>query len=260
MTDNNLDHIHSESVNMDQPPIQGEEIVPEMEVTAEPEATPEPLAEVEATTDTQETAEPPQEASDQEQTAEQKRLARLANDVREKNRKLIEAQAEIERLKAGQPRGFDDKDLEERLAVKEFERATQAIFKTGMDSYGQGFKQAVDSMNDVCNDPDRLNGLCEGIIAAAGTTNGHLLVKHLGDNPDVLEDMVKLSPRNQGAELAKLALQLTAPKAKPVSKAPAPMKTISATTTSTSVDPNKMSMDEFVKWSRDRDKARGKYH
>ena len=143
MTDNNLDHIHSESVNMDRPPIQGEEIVPEMEVTAEPEATPEPLAEVEATTDTQETAEPPQEASDQEQTAEQKRLARLANDVREKNRKLIEAQAEIERLKAGQPRGFDDKDLEERLAVKEFERATQAIFKTGMDSYGQGFKQEL---------------------------------------------------------------------------------------------------------------------
>lgn len=202
---------------------------------------------------------------DKQDTAEKRRIARLANDLREKNRKLAMQQAEIDRLKSGKSQEIDDRLIdqkaEERLAVKEFQKATQAIYAAGMKSYGADFTKALDALNDVCN-PDQINMLSDGIIAAAGSADGHLLVKHLGDNPDILEDIVRLAANRQGVELARLAHSLTAPKLRPVSKAPPPIKavTTSTATTTANIDPMKMSMDEFAKWSLRHDIERGRVH
>lgn len=237
------------------------QLPPEQETIQEPsQDAPEP-ADVEAPTiDSQDDHEAAPEGSDSEAIdVKDKRLARLANDAREKNRQLAEMRSEIERLKGIRTETRDqeiDRLADERarvkVAAKEFETATYTIFNNGMSSFGPRFKQALDSLNDVCADPDRVNQLCDGVIAAAGSNDGHLLIKHLGDNPDVLEDIVKLPAIGQGIELAKLAIKLTAPKIRPVSQAPAPTKGVRSTSTKTSVsNPGELPMDEFVKWSKE---------
>ena len=279
MPDDRLDHIHSES----SPAVLADsarEVPPAPTDDAEEWASrftaPAPAAQDDEEQSTDDDTAPAQEAAQdmpepehETEDARDRRIARLANDVREKNRKLAQQQAEIERLKGMRTESRDqelDRLAEERasekLKAKEFNSACDTINKAGMATYGQSFRNAVDAINDVCNDFNLLNGILESVVEAAGTTDGHTIIKHLGDNVDILEDIVGLPPHRQGAAIAKLAAKLSSPAVKPVSKAPAPIKktTANAVSTSSNVDPMKMSMEEFAKWSLDRDRKRGRIH
>lgn len=262
MTDTSLDHIKTE-------------MTPEAEaalLATMPEPVIEPVQAVEAeptnddTHDPQEAVETDPEVSEQEpDDIRDKRIARLAHDVREKNRKLTAQQAEIDRLKGSRQETRDqeiDRLADERSLQKvkerEFVNACADVLKNGNAAYGDSFKRAVDSLNDVCADAYLTNAVIECVLESAGK-DSHMLIKHLGENPDILEDIVAMPPHRQGAAIAREAAKIATPKLRPLSKAPAPIKAVktSSTTSTTAFDPANASMDEFVKWARAKDKERG---
>jgi len=276
MPDDKLAHIHSEmtdNVHLTVPTDDADQWAQQFTdpaPTAPEDTTEAPEADTgtDDTTDATQAAQASPEADPEASDVRDRRIARLANDVREKNRKLAMQSQEIERLKGMRPESRDheldrlaDERAEQKVKVKEFVSACDSINKTGIATYGQDFRKAVDSLNDVCSDPIMLNGMLEGIIEAGGTTEGAAIIKHLGENVDLLEDIVAMAPHRQGAAIAKLAAKLAAPKTRAVSKAPAPIKAVSGNaSTASGVDPMKMSMDEFAKWSRNRDIERGRIH
>jgi hypothetical protein len=75
------------------------------------------------------------------------------------------------------------------------------------------------------------------------------LAYHLASHPEELYRLSRLSPARQAAEAGKLAARIAA-KPLGVSSAPPPVKPVRGANATASVDPEKMTMDEWVKWRR----------
>jgi hypothetical protein len=75
--------------------------------------------------------------------------------------------------------------------------------------------------------------------------DAHKVLHHLGSNMDEAARILSLAPVPMALELAKLSQ--SAPKPKPVSKAPPPIKPIDGQPTGTK-SPEDMSMEEWVEW------------
>jgi hypothetical protein len=76
--------------------------------------------------------------------------------------------------------------------------------------------------------------------------NSLALANYLGDNVSELRKIAGLPPHMQGAAVAKLEMRLTAPKARPLSAAPAPGPTVSGRAAVRT--PETMSTDEWMRW------------
>jgi hypothetical protein len=78
---------------------------------------------------------------------------------------------------------------------------------------------------------------------------GPKVAYHLADNPDIARTLYTLSPTQAAREFGKLEAKLSSgPSRKVVSTAPPPPPKISATEATVDKDPDKMSMDEWLKW------------
>ena len=78
---------------------------------------------------------------------------------------------------------------------------------------------------------------------------GPRVAYHLAENPDIARTLYSLSPTQAAREFGKLEVKLSRGSArKPISTAPPPPPKISATEPEVDKDPDKMSMDEWLKW------------
>lgn len=135
-------------------------------------------------------------------------------------------------------------------------------------------EQAVQSFNDRCNGiyeqgtkdfPDfeqtltnfrYLGGLPPALVqAAAEAGDAHKILYGLGKNPDEAARILSLPPAAMGAALAKMAAAPAA--AKPVSAAPPPIKPI-AGQGRVETDPDKMPIDQWMKWHDDQQAKRAR--
>lgn len=118
------------------------------------------------------------------------------------------------------------------------------------------FAESVEDYFDVVYSPSTpISQAMAEVIAESD--HGAQLAYHLGKNPDVARSIYNLPPIMAARELGRLEAKLSAPKPPPVSKAPPPPPKIDASEPEAERDPDKMSMDEWLKW-RNKQLRRGK--
>lgn len=97
---------------------------------------------------------------------------------------------------------------------------------------------------------DSIESLTQPIaLAIIGSDISAKLVVHLGENPQEVDRISKLSPARQAAEIGKLEVTLSNAKPVKVSNAPAPIEPVGSRGSS-SKDPEEMSNKEFATWRR----------
>lgn len=95
----------------------------------------------------------------------------------------------------------------------------------------------------------------EVLEVLAASDHGPAVVHYLGDHLDTADRIQRLPPHMAAAELARIEARITAPKAKPVSKAPSPPPALGGGSAA-SKDPDQMSTEEWVVWRRNQLKAK----
>ena len=89
---------------------------------------------------------------------------------------------------------------------------------------------------------------------------GPQLAYHLAENKDAAARIAAMSPVQAARELGKIEARLTAAKdaPKPVSKAPPPPPTLKAPEGEVDPDPEKMPIDQWLKWRNKQLKSKGR--
>lgn len=131
------------------------------------------------------------------------------------------------------------------LRQKEFDEKCNSVWKNGKDNFPDwedGIKNlSATGAFDMTAHPEFLSNVIE--LEDAPT-----VVHHLGQNPEDMARILKLSPTRQAIELTRLENTLKTPKAQ-VSATPEPLKTVKGSA-KTDFDPDdpKQSMDEWLAW------------
>lgn len=202
--------------------------------------------------------------------------ARRAADAAEKRARELEA--ELARVRSGQqPSGEDTqqastedrKDGKRYVAEDEVERLVEqrarekaeadAFTETCNKVFEQGKKEFSD-FEEALTNFQHVGGMNVNFVEAAiETGHAHLLLHHLGQNPDEAYRIIKLSPIKMATELTRLAAKLTTPKADPVSGAPEPIKPPRGGRSKLEeTDPDKMTTKEWMAWREKQLKEKGR--
>lgn len=246
-------------------------------------ATPDPAQEAQSTTPA-ETVEQKQERARDEQGRFQSRINEITARAGRAERALAEREARLAQLEAqlqqrapvttDKPPAFEDfQDLNQwaaavaqhaakeaqREAEKKFsERAQQTTQEQVFGQYAErerAYAAANPDYQDAYNalaSNVRINPQVLEVIAESDV--GPAVVKHLGTHLDVADRIARLPVHKAAAEIARIEAQIKAPKAKPVSNAPAPAPTVGGAST-VSKDPDRMTSDEWLRWRNDQLKA-----
>ena len=182
----------------------------------------------------------------------------LRHNVRDTKAKLEALEAENAALKAGhkpdQPNMTDaeiNRRAAELAAANRFNEQCNNIAEKGKRDFPT-FDGALANLRAVGALGDNANPAF--LHAVAELPEAHKLLHHLGNNPDEAARINALPPLKMAIELAKIETEISAPKVKPVSKAPAPIIPINASGGNTSdLSSPDISMEEF---SRIREKQR----
>ncbi len=186
-----------------------------------------------------------------------KRIAELTRANAERDRVLAQAERKLREL---QPQAANQPDdparmvetrAQQLVAEREFNAACNAAHDKGMAEY----PDFADAMQAV----GRAGGLSPAVIEAAlETGEAHKVLYALGRDPEQAMRIRDMTPARMGVAMAKLAAQ-PAPTA-PVTKAPAPVRSISGGTVKAPDDPDKMSMAEYSAWRAKQEAARRGAH
>ena len=163
----------------------------------------------------------------------QKRIGELTRQKYEEKRQADDLRAENERLRQvlaqgqqAEPQQGDHPDVEtrarqiadQRLAEQRFNDSCNAAYASGKSEFPD-FDQAVGNLQMVGATREFLE------LATTSDAAGKLL-HHLGTDLDEAARIMALPPIQMARELTKLEFKLSQPAAKPVSKAPPPIKPI----------------------------------
>jgi hypothetical protein len=142
-----------------------------------------------------------------------------------------------------------DQKVNEAISKRDAE-AAQAADHRLTETRQQTFAERQSTVKATIQDYDAVVGAADIPIAPhvgeaiLESEKGPELVYHLAKHPEIAEKLSRMSIREADREIGRLEAQLTTP-AKPVTKAPAPMKPTAGTGTTVTTDPRKMSMEEY---------------
>lgn len=129
------------------------------------------------------------------------------------------------------------------------QRDAEAKAKSRDESFAVEFKKLPPNEQEVAN---RALVSPFGAELIKESPVGPRIAVYLGENPDLAESIALLPERLQAKELgkleAKLEAKIEAAKEPKVSSAPPPVPKIEATAPGIEKDPEKMSMNEWIKW------------
>lgn len=181
-----------------------------------------------------------------------KRIAELTRADQEKARELENAQRRLRELQPEPPADPNDpaRAVEARarqlVAEQQWNKDCNAMHDAGV----REFPDFPDRMATLA----RAGGIPNAVIEAAMETGeGHKVLYALGGDPDQAMRIRDMTPARMGVALARLAAQ---PVQVPVSRAPAPLRTIGGGTVRDNADPEKMSMAEYTAWRNKQTAAR----
>lgn len=194
----------------------------------------------------------------------QRRIDQLTGekyDLKHHNEALINQNAElIKRLSTGE-RAEDDSAARslsaadiDRLAMKRAgEIAAQRAFDDACNKAYAAGKSEFSDFDTALQNLKMLGGAPVGLLEiATDLKDGHKVLYHLAKNPDEAERVFALPPTKQAVELARMETQLGKAPSRPISNAPAPITPIGGVSKEATGDPEKMTMDEFIKWREKR--------
>ena len=149
--------------------------------------------------------------------------------IMEARRVLAEKDAELERLRAGQPvdtNAIQPQQVEARarqiVDEQRYLESCNAANESGQKTYGAAWKSAVETLEQLGGfDIPTMRG-----IMATGAADKALY--QLGKNPDEYHRIMDLPLERRIVEITKLT-ERVAPQPKPVSQAPAPVRTVGGT-------------------------------
>lgn len=159
-----------------------------------------------------------------ELTREKYEAKRAAENATQEAQKLREYMAQIQQ--GNQPDGGLDVEsyvaskAAEMVAERSFNESCNKVYETGKAEF-PNFDQAVSNLQMVGMNRDFLE-----IVSSSDA--GHKVLNHLGNDLDEAARISALPPLQMARELTRLEYKLNQPQAKPVSKAPAPIKPIGA--------------------------------
>lgn len=142
-----------------------------------------------------------------------------------------------------------DQKVSERLSARDADAAKSADQRV-QETRNQTFAERQATVKTSIPDYDAVVGAADVAIsphlseAILDSDKGPELVYHLAKNPAEAARLSALSPMAAARELGRIEATLEKP-AKPVTKAPAPMKPTAGTGASTTTDPNKMTHEEY---------------
>jgi hypothetical protein len=190
----------------------------------------------------------------------QKRIGELTREKYEAKRQADataqearELRAQLARVQAGEQSEANPNDVQslvkqeaaKLVAEQTFNESCNRVHAAGMKEFPD-FQKAIDNLHMV--------GIGRDFLELATTSEaGAKLLHHLGNDMDEAARITALPPVQMARELTKLEFRLNQPAAaKPVSKAPAPVKPIGASGSADSDLRDDLPLDE---WLRRRNKA-----
>lgn len=191
---------------------------------------------------------PATEEADKGLTEEQRTIRKLQRRIDRLSAKRGAAEREAELLRQqyaevsrsvygqqgeeGEPTRVTEADIERIALQRARDIARQQAISTKVSKVLQegsridGFNQAVDAVAEVVPFVDRSGRPTPFIEAVLDADAPEALLKHLGDNPDMVEELAALSPAALGRRLAKLEIQIASGR-KQQSAAPTPIRPVS---------------------------------
>lgn len=170
-----------------------------------------------------------QEARDRE-TAELRRkleeLQRGQTDTSTQQTKPASQSVDLEKAKA------------EWMREKSFNDACTAIYNAGAKEF-KDFDETLKQIGMVGEVPQHF------YEAVTEIPDGHKVLYHVGQNPDLARELISLSPVKLAIRMADIKAQVDRPQTKPVSQTPAPIKPINGAGAG-DVDLSKASLDDFM--------------
>lgn len=174
-----------------------------------------------------------------------KRIAELTRANADRDRVLAAAERKLQELQPNAQPSADDpqRAVETRaqqiVAQRAFDTSCNEAHAAGVAAYPD-FADAMKTLGSVGGMPNTV------IEAALETGEAHKVLYALGRNPERAVEIAAMSPARMGVAMAKLAAQPAA--AAPVTKAPAPVRSISGGTVRSNDDPEKMTQAEYSAW------------
>ena len=203
------------------------------------------------------------EAQEQEQEVEaqetdterEAREAKLARDLREERRRARQLAAENQALRGQRPESRDETIQREAaaMAVQMAQRdavtaKSNAIYAEGVKQYGkEEFDDAVQAMGHSFG-----QALPVVIDTLIDLPDAQRLISHLADNPDLMDALAAMPAHKLAAALAREANKVSAPKARPKSNAPKPIRPVATRgAAEPEIDMEKMTMEQLAKaWDK----------
>lgn len=156
----------------------------------------------------------------------QRRIDQLTREKHEEKRQREALEAQLRTYQQPSEQGKQqaptdiDAAVEARLKQREFDSACNKIFDAGKTEFAGDWDSSLKTFQMLGGaTPDFLE-------AVTSMDNGHKVLHHLGQNPEVAERLLSLPPLRMALELARLETTVSQAKPKPVSNAPAPINPI----------------------------------
>lgn len=197
-----------------------------------------------------------------------KRIGKLTKEASNAKEELQAARDKIAAMEAASAGGEDaprlytqaevdaqiEKRASEKSEISQINGKLDTMFETGLKShkdfekrvqaYGQAFGQELATRVDF-------------FTAVSDLDNGSDVLYALGGDLDRMADILEMSGPRMGIALANLSAKLAAPKPKPLSKAPSPIKPLESTTKAAkSIWDKDISDDEYVRLRREQRAAK----
>lgn len=153
-----------------------------------------------------------------------------------------------------QPKGMTQADFDKAVADRAAQLAQQRAFDESCNKVFEEGSKSFPDFQDALSNFKLLGGLPPVLIEAAiETDNAANVLYQLGKNPGEADRILRMSPTKMAVAVAKLASKPAEPLS--VSKAPPPIKPI-AGNGKVETDPEKMPVEQWMKWDEERQAKR----
>ena len=179
----------------------------------------------------------------------QRRIDQLTREKHEERRKREALEAQLTKpAETSTDTPPSQEQIEARAGQLAQAQLKQAKFDEACNTAYTKGKSEFQDFDDTLRTFGMLGGLTpEFLEVATDLPDGHKVLYALGKNPEEASRVLCLPPLKMAAELARMADKLGKTAPKPVSGAPAPITPVDGTTR-VEKDPEKMSMDDWMRW------------
>lgn len=186
-------------------------------------------------------------------------VKRLGKVVQERDALKAELEAARAKLADAEINGgaslYTEDEVRQRIATEAARQAHATtlnsklddIFAAGLKANGAAFQERVNGYVQAFG-PEALATRQDFFEAVADLPNGSDVIFALGGDLDHMAELLEMPAHKMGVELGKLSAQLGSPKARALSRAPAPIRPLETTNVAELdlADP-KLPMDEYVR-------------